>query len=214
MAADAGPKQYLVLGRKTMLEHTLDALLSDARVERAFAVVAPSDTHWQTLGIADDRVEFIPAGGGTRSASVRNGLLALATRYDDNDRVLVHDAARPCLARADLARLIDAAADDDEGGLLAVPVTDTLKRADGDRVGVTIDRAALWRAQTPQLFRCGSLRAALAACENEDVTDEASAMERAGHAPRLVPGSTSNLKVTTPADLAIARAVLAEQGRL
>jgi 2-C-methyl-D-erythritol 4-phosphate cytidylyltransferase len=81
-------------------------------------------------------------------------------------------------------------------------------------VGATIDRAALWRAQTPQLFRCGSLRAALAACENEDVTDEASAMERAGHAPRLVPGSTSNLKVTTPADLAIARAVLAEQGRL
>lgn len=214
MGADTGPKQYLLLGRKTMLEHALEALLADARVERAFAVVAPSDTRWQTLGIADARVEFVPVGGATRAESVRNGLLALATRYDDNDRVLVHDAARPCLARADLARLMDAVADDDEGGLLAVPMTDTLKRADGDRVAATLDRASLWRAQTPQLFRCGSLRAALAASADEDVTDEASAMERAGHAPRLVPGSTSNLKITTPADLAIARAVLAEQGRL
>ena len=214
MRLGATPKQYATLGRKTMLEHALDAVLSDARVERAFAVVAPADTRWKDFDGRDRRVEFLPVGGGSRADSVRNGLMALGDRYRDNDRVLVHDAARPCLGAAELARLIDDAGPDEQGGLLALPLADTLKRADGSRVAATIDRATLWRAQTPQLFPFGALRAALSADANDVVTDEASAMERAGYAPRLVEGVASNLKVTTPDDLMLAQSVLAKQGRL
>lgn len=215
MGADAGPKQYTALGRKTMLEHAIDALLRDARVDRVFVVVAPADERWQALAIDEARVEFLPVGGATRAESVHNGLIVLAGRTDDDDRVLVHDAARPCLGERELARLIDEAGHDDDGGLLAVPLADTLKRGEDGRVGLTLDRAALWCAQTPQLFRVGSLRAALAACAGNDaITDEASAMERAGHAPKLVAGVTSNLKVTTPDDMLLAEAVLARQGRL
>jgi 2-C-methyl-D-erythritol 4-phosphate cytidylyltransferase len=208
------PKQYAMLGRRTMLEHALDAVLADTRVERAFAVVAPGDANWKELDRRDGRVEFLAVGGSARADSVRNGLLALADRYRVEDRVLVHDAARPCLGKAELARLIDEAGTDEQGGLLAMPLTDTLKRADGGRVAATIDRATLWRAQTPQLFPFGALRAALSASAGDDVTDEASAMERAGYVPRLVEGSASNLKVTTAEDLILARAVLAQQGRL
>ena len=145
---------------------------------------------------------------------MRNGLDAIRDRVDADDRVLVHDAARPCLGADQLAKLIDAAGQEDSGGLLAVPLNDTLKRGDDGRVVATLDRAPLWCAQTPQLFRVGSLRAALASGPLATITDEASAMERAGHAPRLVAGVSSNLKVTTPEDLVIASAVLAAQGRL
>jgi 2-C-methyl-D-erythritol 4-phosphate cytidylyltransferase len=214
MRAAAGPKQYIPLGSKSMLEHAIEALCADARIERVFVVVAPRDSQWRALSVDDARVEFLPVGGGARAESVRNGLLAVAGRYRDDDRVLVHDAARPCLSEPDLARLIDEAGTEDGGGLLAVPLADTLKRGEDGRVGLTIDRAALWCAQTPQLFRLGSLRAALETGALADLTDESSAMERAGHAPRLVPGARSNLKVTTPEDLVVARAVLAEQGRL
>jgi 2-C-methyl-D-erythritol 4-phosphate cytidylyltransferase len=213
MGIGGTPKQYAILGRKTMLEHALDAVLADRRVERAFAVVAPADTHWQGLAVRDQRVEFLTVGGSSRAASVRNGLRAVADRFADSDRVLVHDAARPCLAAAELARLLDQAGPDEHGGLLAVPLADTVKRASCGRVAATLDRANLWRAQTPQLFRFGALRAALAAA-GDAVTDEASAIERAGHAPRLVEGTASNLKVTTAEDLMLAKAVLAEQGRL
>jgi 2-C-methyl-D-erythritol 4-phosphate cytidylyltransferase len=214
MKAGDVPKQYLPLGSKSMLEHAIDALLADARIDRVFIVVAPDDTRWQSLAFDEKRVEFLPVGGATRAESVRNGLIAVAGRTEDDDRVLVHDAARPCLAERELGRLIDEAGTDDSGGLLAVPLTDTLKRAEDGRVGVTLDRESLWCAQTPQLFRVGSLRAALSSAAASDSTDEASAMERAGHAPRLVPGITSNLKVTTAEDMALAKAVLSEQGRL
>jgi 2-C-methyl-D-erythritol 4-phosphate cytidylyltransferase len=214
MAAANGPKQYLTLGAKTMLEHSIDAMLSDARIDRVFVVVAAADRQWQALPIDAERVEFLPVGGASRAESVRNGLFAVAGRYDDNDRVLVHDAARPCLGHAQLARLIDEAGPEDSGGLLAVPLADTLKRGEDGRVGVTLDRTSLWCAQTPQLFRVGSLRAALSGDALAEITDEASAMERAGHAPRLVEGVSSNLKVTTAADLVLAGAVLAEQKRL
>ena len=145
---------------------------------------------------------------------MRNGLDSIAGRVNDNDRVLVHDAARPCLGAAQLARLIDEAGGEDGGGLLAVPLSDTLKRGEDGRVATTLDRSSLWCAQTPQLFRFGSLRAALASGALAGITDEASAMERAGHAPRLVAGVTSNLKVTTPEDVVLAGAVLRAQGRL
>jgi 2-C-methyl-D-erythritol 4-phosphate cytidylyltransferase len=207
------PKQYLTLGRRTMLEHSIAAMLSDARIDAVFVVVAPTDTRWSEFRLDDERVEFLPVGGASRAESVRNGLIAIAARTDDDDRVLVHDAARPCLTEAQLGRLIDEVGVDGSGGLLAIPLADTLKRGEEGRVGMTLDRASMWCAQTPQLFRVGSLRAALSGTL-DTVTDESSAMERAGHAPRLVLGGTSNLKVTTPEDLVLARAILGEQGRL
>jgi 2-C-methyl-D-erythritol 4-phosphate cytidylyltransferase len=207
------PKQYLPIGARTMLEHAIDAMLADSRIDRVFVVVASADTQWQSLTVDDDRVEFLPVGGASRAESVRNGLIAIAARVGDDDRVLVHDAARPCLTEQQLARLIDEVGDDDSGGLLAVPLGDTLKRGEDGRVGITLERAGLWCAQTPQLFRAASLRAALGGAL-EDITDEAGAMERSGHAPRLVVGGAGNLKVTTAEDLVLARAILAEQGRL
>ena len=214
MGGEGVPKQYLPLGRRSMLEHSIDAMLTDARVERVFAVVAAGDDRWRGLHVDAERVEFLPVGGASRAETVRNGLLAVAGRYEDDDRVLVHDAARPCLSEALLARLIDEAGCEDSGGLLAVPLADTLKRGEDGRVGLTLDRSSLWCAQTPQLFRVGSLRAALASTPLAGLTDESSAMERAGHAPRLVTGASANLKVTTPEDLVLAAAVLKSQGRL
>jgi 2-C-methyl-D-erythritol 4-phosphate cytidylyltransferase len=207
------PKQYLTLGDRTMLEHSIAAMLFDARIDAVFVVVAPTDTRWSDFSLDDGRVEFLPVGGASRAESVRNGLIAIAARTDDDDRVLVHDAARPCLTEAQLGRLIDEVGVDGSGGLLAIPLADTLKRGEDGRVGMTLDRASMWCAQTPQLFRVGSLRAALSGALDA-VTDESSAMERAGHAPRLVMGGASNIKVTTPEDLVLARAILGEQGRL
>jgi len=214
MATSDVPKQYLALGSRTMLEHSIAALLAEARIDRVFVVVAPGDARWRQLPVDDERVEFLPVGGASRAHSVLNGLIAIAGRCADDDRVLVHDAARPCLTEAQLARLIDEVGDDDSGGLLAIPLNDTLKRGEDGRVGVTLDRDSLWCAQTPQLFRVASLRAALSTDALDGVTDEASAMERLGHAPRLVAGGAGNLKITTPEDLVLARAILGEQGRL
>ena len=213
MGGNDVPKQYLMLGDRTMLEHSIAAMLSDARIDAVFVVVAPTDRRWSELSTDDERVEFLPVGGASRAESVRNGLIAIAARTDDDDRVLVHDAARPCLTEAQLGRLIDEVGTDGGGGLLAIPLADTLKRGEDGRVGMTLDRASMWCAQTPQMFRVGSLRAALSGALDA-VTDESSAMERAGHAPRLVMGGASNLKVTTPEDLILARAILGEQGRL
>jgi len=215
MAGAEHPKQYLAIGARTMLEHSIDALRSDARVDRIYVVVAPTDIRWRELTVDNERVEFLPVGGGSRAESVRNGLVAIAARTADDDRILVHDAARPCLTEQQLARLIDEVGDDDSGGLLAIPLADTLKRGEEGRVGITLDRANLWCAQTPQLFRVGSLRAALLdEADLAQITDEASALERTGHSPRLVTGAASNLKVTTTDDLVLAQAILAEQGRL
>lgn len=214
MGAGDVPKQYLKLGARSMLEHSIDALLSDGRIDRVFVVVAPTDAHWQAIVVDEERVEFLPVGGASRAESVRNGLIAIAARTGDDDRVLVHDAARPCLTEEQLGRLIDEVGADGSGGLLAIPLADTLKRGEDGRVGITLERTDLWCAQTPQLFRVASLRAALGGNVLDSITDEASAMERAGHAPRLVLGGAANLKVTTPEDLVLARAILAEQGRL
>jgi 2-C-methyl-D-erythritol 4-phosphate cytidylyltransferase len=143
------------------------------------------------------------------------GLERLAELATADDWVLVHDAARPCLSEVDLDRLLDALAEEPVGGLLAVPLTDTLKRADSaGRAEATLDRAGLWCAQTPQMFRFGLLRAALsvALADGVLVTDEAAAMERSGHRPQLVEGTAGNLKVTGPGDLQLAEAVLAAAG--
>ncbi|MGE5337531.1 MAG: 2-C-methyl-D-erythritol 4-phosphate cytidylyltransferase [Gemmatimonadota bacterium] len=205
------PKQYIALGATSMLEHSIDALAADARVSEILVVVAPDDERHRALA-PKAGVRFAARGGASRAASVRNGLQALGASGED--WVLVHDAARPCLARIDLARLIDAALADDVGGLLALPLADTLKREREGRVETTVARDALWRAQTPQMFRCGVLMRALDAADLDSVTDESSAIERLGLKPRLVQGSASNIKVTTGDDWPLANAILKEQGRI
>ena len=146
-----------------MLEHSIAAMLVDARIDRVFVVVASADDKWHSIYVDERRVEFLPVGGSSRAQSVLNALSALSGRTRDDDRVLVHDAARPCLAQAELARLIDEVGIDDRGGLLAVPLTDTLKRAEDGHAAETLRRDGFWCAQTPQMFRFASLRAALGA---------------------------------------------------
>jgi 2-C-methyl-D-erythritol 4-phosphate cytidylyltransferase len=212
MEADI-PKQYLRLGSRTLLEHSVLALMSDPRVERVLVVVAPADRHAASLSFSG-RVMVAPVGGASRAESVRNGLLALVAEVDSSDRVLVHDAARPCLSARDLSALIDAVGAHDAGGLLAEPLSDTLKRVDESAVSGTVERTGLWRAQTPQLFAFGILLRALQNCPDLDaVTDESSAVERIGFRPQVVRSIDTNLKVTTPADWPLAEAVLKASGR-
>lgn len=204
MRADR-PKQYLKLGGQTILEHTLDCFLDHPRLRALVVCVAKDDPYWPDLNCALDARVHRAAGGVERADSVLSGLLMLSELgAHDMDWVLVHDAARPNLALDDLNQLLNALADDPVGGLLAVPARDTLKRAGPDgRVQETVDRSVIWQALTPQMFRLGSLRAALADAivSGVAVTDEASALEWAGHSPRLVEGRADNLKVTRPEDL-------------
>jgi 2-C-methyl-D-erythritol 4-phosphate cytidylyltransferase len=205
------PKQYLPLAGRPLLYHTLRQLCACAGIERVFVVLAAGDDHyaqqdWQPFA---DRVEPLYCGGDTRAASVFNGLLAVRDLLAADDWVLVHDAVRPCLPAAALARLLATLADDITGGLLALPVVDTIKRADAaGRVQQTESRENLWQAQTPQMFRYRVLLEALHAADPAIVTDEASAIERLGLRPRLVPGDTRNLKVTYPHDLELAALIL------
>jgi len=204
-----GPKQYSPLAGKPMLAHAAERLLAAREVEVVFVVLAPADTEfrdhdWSRFG---QRLAPLYCGGASRRDSVLNGLVAMASAVDPNDWILVHDAARPCLGAAELRRLIDTAAGDEVGGILAVPVSDTLKRAgDEQRIAETEPRDGLWGAQTPQMFRHAMLLRALRGIEH--VTDEAGAVEALGYKPKLVEGSTRNLKVTFPADLEIAERLL------
>ncbi|MDT3680670.1 MAG: 2-C-methyl-D-erythritol 4-phosphate cytidylyltransferase [Burkholderiaceae bacterium] len=203
------PKQYLALGARSMLEWSVDALCATPWIERVVVVVAPDDQRAAMVLHGRARVEVLARGGATRRDSVLAGLQALTRQYDARDWVLVHDAARPAIDAAALERLRDAVSASPVGGLLALPVGDTVKRSRDDRqsVAATIDREGLWAAQTPQMFRLGLLLEALAA--HADVTDEASAVERAGHAPLLVEGTRSNFKVTSAEDVALMRLLLA-----
>ncbi|TAK37365.1 MAG: 2-C-methyl-D-erythritol 4-phosphate cytidylyltransferase [Betaproteobacteria bacterium] len=208
------PKQYLGLAGKPMLWHALRALCAVA-VETVFVVLSAEDREfarhdWSAFGA---RVEPLYCGGATRRDSVYNGLVAASALVDVDDWMLVHDAARPCVPRADIEALIAECSADAIGGVLALPIAETVKRAGKDEAGVqriagTEDRTQLWLAQTPQMFRAGLLAQALRAAGGA-VTDEASAIERLGLRPRLVTGSRENLKVTYPEDLAIATAILA-----
>jgi 2-C-methyl-D-erythritol 4-phosphate cytidylyltransferase len=203
------PKQYLELAGRPMLAHAAERLLAHPAVELAFVVLAPDDERWATHDWTafGDRLAPLWCGGATRRDSVLNGLIAMANVVDPDDWVLVHDAARPCLARDDLGRLIEAVREDDVGGILAIPLADTLKRADSaERIGATEPRAGLWLAQTPQMFRHGTLLRAIGGAG--EVTDEASAVEAIGLRPRLVPGSARNIKVTFPGDAVIAAGLL------
>ena len=203
------PKQYLNLLGRPLIYHTLAALVACPEIERVWVVLSPDDPYWPQHDWSElgAKLETVRCGGATRAASVANGLQAAAMVASDDDWVLVHDAARPCLSAAMLAGLIAELASDPVGGILAVPVADTLKRADaGQRVAATEPRDGLWQAQTPQMFRYGRLCEALAKCC--EVTDEASAIEALGLKPKLVCGDTTNLKVTFPADLALAAMIL------
>jgi 2-C-methyl-D-erythritol 4-phosphate cytidylyltransferase len=204
MRADR-PKQYLTLAGRTILEHTLACFLDHPGLKGIVVSLAEDDPFWPQLPCADDaRIHRAP-GGSERADSVFNALLRLVELgADGNDWVLVHDAARPNLARSDLDNLLAVLAEDPVGGLLAVPARDTLKRAGPDgRVRETVDRSVIWQAYTPQMFRLAPLQHALADARvaGVAVTDEASAMEWAGLAPRLVEGRADNLKVTRPEDL-------------
>ncbi|AIG05137.1 2-C-methyl-D-erythritol 4-phosphate cytidylyltransferase IspD [Pseudomonas fluorescens] len=204
MAADR-PKQYLLLGGRTILEHSLGCFLDHPSLKGLVVSLAVDDPYWPSLACAGDPRIQRAEGGSERSGSVLNALLQLnALGASDDDWVLVHDAARPNLSREDLDTLLAQLADDPVGGLLAVPARDTLKRVDRHgRVVETIDRSPIWQAYTPQMFRLGALHRALADSLVADavITDEASAMEWSGQAPRLIEGRSDNIKVTRPEDL-------------
>ena len=204
MRADR-PKQYLQLAGRTILEHTLDCFLDHPRLKGLVLSLAADDPFWPALPCATDpRIQRVE-GGAERADSVLAGLLCLVELgAQAGDWVLVHDAARPNLARSDLDRLLAELADDPVGGLLAVPARDTLKRIGADgRVAETVDRSLIWQAYTPQMFRFAALHRALADAlvAGVAVTDEASALEWAGQAPKLVEGRADNLKITRPEDL-------------
>ncbi len=211
------PKQYHLVAGAPMVAHTLAAFAGVARVHHTLVVIAPGDGFWgQGLpGPSPTRYCTVACGGATRAESVTNGLQALLARgASAHDWVLVHDAARCLVTPAQIDALIDACAQDAVGGLLAHKLPDTLKTAvagpGGVRVASTLDRSDKWLAQTPQMFRIAPLLDALRHA-GASVTDEASAMEAAGHRPRLVPGSAQNVTVTYPEDFALAAAVLAQR---
>lgn len=216
-AGGPGPKQYQMVAGRRLIDHTLAAFAAVPRITRTLVVVAPGDTTLQRGdedGFAREghatagRWSVAACGGATRAASVANGLQALrALGAVDDDWVLVHDAARCLVTPALIEQLINACEGDAVGGLLALPLPDTLKQEEGGRVARTLPRADKWLAQTPQMFRLGVLQQALQEA-GAAVTDEASAIEAIGLAPRLVPGSAGNFKVTYPDDFALAAAVL------
>jgi 2-C-methyl-D-erythritol 4-phosphate cytidylyltransferase len=212
-AGTAQPKQYQPINGIPMVQHTLAAFRSVDRIEQVVIVVAPGDRFLNAILDTDmPGVQVLPCGGTSRADSVRSGLQALQDAgARASDWVLVHDAARCLIAPAQIEALMRACESDPVGGLLALKLPDTLKVENDGRVSATLDRADKWLAQTPQMFRLGPLLEALqaqAAGGFAGVTDEASAMEMAGFAPRLVPGSAQNLKVTYPEDFALAEAIL------
>ena len=214
--AGGQPKQYSPLSGKPMLWHAVNALCASP-IENVFVVLAPEDREYARIDWSAfaGRLEPLYCGGETRRDSVYNGMVAAMAAVDADDWMLVHDAARPCLPRRDLESLIRETGDDAVGGILALPVAETVKRAAKDeggmqRISASEDRSQLWLAQTPQMFRSGLLLEALASAKAA-VTDEAGAVEQMGLRPRLVTGSRENIKVTFPEDLKIAEAILARR---
>jgi 2-C-methyl-D-erythritol 4-phosphate cytidylyltransferase len=221
-AGTGGPKQYHAVAGQAVVAHTLAALAAVPRIEATLVVLSPTDTQFEqhAPGFEGERGWVARVGGATRADSVANGLAELLVRgAQPHDWVLVHDAAR-CLIQPDwVNRLIEACDDDEVGGLLALPLADTLKASVQGQQGearsqATVDRAGKWMAQTPQMFRLGLLQPALlsALADPETaaaITDEASAIEALGHAPRLVPGAYDNFKLTWPGDFALAERLLA-----
>jgi len=205
------PKQYLPLLGRPMIHHAIAKLCNVPEIQRVYVVLAPDDTYWTQYDWEAFSAKLRPlfCGGDTRAASVLNGLLQIKSEIAADDWVMVHDAARPCLMTHHVTQLITEVGEDKVGGLLAVPVADTLKRADEQgRVQQTEPREGLWQAQTPQMFRHGILVNALQAIGVELPTDESRAVENLGLKPRLVACDSRNLKVTYPQDLKLAELIL------
>jgi 2-C-methyl-D-erythritol 4-phosphate cytidylyltransferase len=204
----AYPKQYIQLAGKPMLYYSVSALAKIEEIERVFVVLAKDDLRWKEIDLNAHARKVVPlyCGGIERRDSVLNGL-RLATEINDEDYILVHDAVRPCVTSDEVRALMREAGHD--GALLAVPVADTLKREESGRVEATVDRQRLWRAQTPQMFRYGTLLRALELAR--EATDEAQAVEALGLQPKLVRGNARNLKVTLSEDLKIAEMILADR---
>jgi len=214
------PKQYLTLGNKTVLQHSLDAISADPRIAGIMVAISAQDEYWQASEL--NIPVYTTEGGNERCDSVLNALHALTPYADNNDWVLVHDAARPCLRSEDLSLLIDQLINDPVGGILALPVRDTIKQSSSQSsaghqpIDKTIDRSHLWHALTPQMFPYGLLKAALQQAIDAEVviTDDASAMEYCGYQPRLISGHGDNLKITRNEDLELASYYLQQQGRI
>lgn len=211
MAAST-PKQYLEVHGKTIIETTLDLFLVNKAIAKVVVTLAADDLLWPTLACASNAKVISTLGGSTRALSVYNGLLAMQALVGDDDWVLVHDAARPCLSAKALDEFIQKLSKDSVGGILAMPVKDTLKLSASNNavIAKTLNRDNVWHAQTPQMFRYNMLLEAMqqALNCNYEITDEASAMELAGYSPKLIESNSRNLKVTTPEDLVIATFLL------
>jgi 2-C-methyl-D-erythritol 4-phosphate cytidylyltransferase len=199
------PKQYLELAGKTVIEQTLARLLGSEVFSAVAVAVSVEDPYWPELELSRHPQVVTAPGGKERADSVLSALKSLHGRADENDWVLVHDAARPCITSEDIHKLIDTLVDDDIGGILALSSHDTLKDVQGDAIVGTLDRRHIWRALTPQMFRYGMLKTALIEAEgNPAITDEASALELKGLKPKIVEGRSDNIKITRPEDLALA----------
>ncbi|PTN10889.1 2-C-methyl-D-erythritol 4-phosphate cytidylyltransferase [Nitrosomonas aestuarii] len=207
------PKQYLTLAARPMIYHAVKTLCQSHKITRVFVVLSPQDPEWQKYDWDEfsDKLTVLYCGGETRAQSVLNGLAAVPRQFtvEPNDWVLVHDAARPLLMQSQLNQLMDELAGDPVGGLLAVPVADTLKRSDANNyVRQTESREHLWQAQTPQMFRYQTLVDALNKTIHMNITDDASAIEAMGLRPRLVHCKDYNFKITYPQDLELAKLII------
>jgi 2-C-methyl-D-erythritol 4-phosphate cytidylyltransferase len=211
MQADR-PKQYLPLGGKTVIENTLERLLHSEAFNAVAVAISIEDPYWPELPVSSDPQIITAPGGTERADSVLSALKILEGSAAEDDWVLVHDAARPCLTATDIHLLIDSLQDDPVGGILALSSHDTLKQVESGSIVGTVDRSKVWRALTPQMFRYGMLRDALQEAEgNPAITDEASALELKGLQPKIVEGRPDNIKITRPEDLALAQFYMEQQ---
>lgn len=206
------PKQYLPLCGKPMISYSIQTFFASPRIASIHLALSPEDYFWRNLGLdVNSRLQLHYTGGETRAQTVLNTLLALHSQIDEDDWILVHDAARPGLSLSLLNTLLDSLEHDAVGGLLALPLADTLKQSNADaRVKATIPRDGLWQAQTPQMFRYSLLKRALERF-NGAPTDEAQAVEALGLEPKLVVGSLKNMKVTYPQDMALMEVLIQKE---
>tara|TARA_Y100001936_G_scaffold94253_2_gene92791 strand:- start:22632 stop:23345 length:714 start_codon:yes stop_codon:yes gene_type:complete len=209
------PKQYLSLRGKPMIYYAVRTLYLYPDITNVLVILSPEDSEWFKYDWSEfsSKLIVLNCGGATRSKSISNGLISIlkSSLIDDDDWVLVHDAARPCLSEKLLKKMLNELSNDKVGGLLAVPISDTLKRSSNDRVLRTESRDGLWQAQTPQMFRFKLLMDALCKPDSITMTDDASAVEALGLSPKLVLGDMHNIKVTYPKDLSLAELILREQ---
>lgn len=212
------PKQYLALNGRPVIEHTLNTLLQNKNVTGLVVALQEGDSYWPDINIHSDKPVLLASGGKERADSVLNALdtlLQYEQFNEESDWVMVHDAVRPCIRQTDINKLVEEVASDSNGGLLALPVRDTMKRqhVDNPTVSSTIDRENLWHALTPQYFPAKSLKNALQRALRDDlsITDESSAMELASYSPRLIEGNEDNIKITRPDDLRLASLYLQSQ---